>query len=106
MGRLTPERSLCASTPRAGQQSLALISEVGSGDYGPRTFLEYVDLIWRRAGTRSGYHTKWLTETQLDRCSPEVVAHEIGTDIVEMGSTMDVLNALNLEAFQLLGRKM
>lgn len=73
---------------------------------GPRTFREYVDLIRRRAGTPSGYHTKWLIETQLEKRSSEALTHEIGMGVIELGYTVDQINGSNLAAFELLGRWM
>lgn len=90
-------------------ECLALSSEEGFDDWplhGPGTFREYVDLIRRRAGTPSGYHTKWLTETQLDKRSSEAVTHEIGVDVIELRYTVGQMNGSNLAAFELLGRWM
>lgn len=59
---------------------LALGSEEAFEDWpfdGPRTFRVYVDLIRSRAGTPSSYHTKWLTEMQLDKRSSEALTYVI-----------------------------
>lgn len=88
---------------------LALRSEEAFEEWpldGPWTFREYVDLIRRSAGTPSVYHTKWLTETQLDKRSSEALTHEIGMDVIELAYTFDQVNGANLAALELLGRWM
>lgn len=88
---------------------MALVHEVELEDWpldGPRTFREYADLIRRRGGTPSGYHTKWSSESQLDKKSSEALIHEIGMDVIELSFTVDQVNAPNLAAFELLGRWM
>ena len=71
---------------------------------GPRSLQEFLQLVRRRAGTPSGWHTKWLFESGLDKKMPEAMTHEILCDIIEAGACYDQVNVMNLASFELAGR--
>lgn len=50
---------------------------------GPRTLVEYLQTIRRRAPTPGAYHTKWLAESGLAKKSIEAHVHELGMDVLE-----------------------
>lgn len=73
---------------------------------GPRSLLEYLQMVRKKSQRPGSYPTKWVAESGIAKWGMEAHIPEVGMDILEAALTYDQLQAGNCTSLELLGRWM
>lgn len=62
---------------------------------GPRSLLEYLQMLWKKSQTPGSYHTRWVAESGIAKKGVKAHVHDVGMDILEAALTYGQLQAGN-----------